>query len=62
MPSHLVGDLLERGLDPVAEPGDRPLQVLGHGLALRPGGRDDHLDPGAGHLGGEAAAGEPLVL
>lgn len=27
-----------------------------------PGGRDDHLDPGTGHLGGEPAAGESLVL
>jgi hypothetical protein len=34
-------------------PGEQPLQVLGHGLALDPGGRDDHLDPGADHLGGE---------
>ena len=58
---HLVGDLLERGLDPVAEPGDQALQRPGHGGALLAGGRDEHVDPGAGHLSGEADAGEALV-
>ena len=58
---HLVGDLLEGGLHPVAEPGDQALERGGHGLSLGPGGRDDHVDPGAGHLGGEPAAGEALV-
>jgi len=58
---HLVGDLIERGLHPVAEPGDQPLERPGHGLPLRPGGRNDHLDLGAGDLGGEPVAGEPLV-
>jgi hypothetical protein len=43
------------------EPGDQALQRLGHGLALGPGGWDDHVDSGVGHLGGEAGTGEALA-
>src|SRR6516165_8894241 len=58
---HQVGDLAERGLDPVAPLGDDLEQDGRHGGALVLGGRDEHGGAAGGLGGGERLAVEALV-
>ena len=58
---HLVGDLLEGGLDPVAPFGDDLLQDRWHGGALVLAGRHQHGGAAGGLPGGECGAVESLV-
>src|SRR6266498_3581264 len=58
---HLVGNLLEGGLDPVAPFSDDLLQDRWHAAALVFGGRDQHSGAPAGLGGDECLAVESLV-
>src|ERR1017187_4853215 len=58
---HLVGDLLEAGLDAVAPLGDDLLECRGHGLALVLRRGDDHGGAAGGVLGGVRSPAEALA-
>jgi hypothetical protein len=59
--SHLLGDLAEAGLDPVAPLGDDGRRDGGHAGALVLGGRDEDRGAAGGLSGGECPLGKALT-